>query len=445
MSWEPGSWRRHPALQQVEYADPVALEAACARVQSLPPMVTSWEVEKLRTRLAEVARGEAFLLQGGDCAESFADCRSQIIDNKLKILLKMSLVLTFAGGLPVVRVARLAGQYAKPRSSDTETRDGVTLPSYRGDLVNGPEFTPEARRPDPERLVEGYARAAMTLNFVRSLLAGGFADLRHPRVWDLAFVEHSQRAAQYRAMVGQMTEAVRFLESVAGRPLDELSTTELYTSHEGLHLPFEEACTEQPPLRSRHYDLSSHFPWIGARTAAADGAHVEFFRGIANPVGLKVGPGLSPGQLVATAERLDPDREPGRLTLIHRLGFERVEELLPPLVEAVRSAGHPVVWCCDPMHGNTYTTADGLKTRRFGAILAEVERSAAVHAALGGRLGGVHLELTGEDVTEVVGGARGLSEAELARAYRSDVDPRLNAEQALELAFRMASLMRSSA
>ncbi len=444
-TWTIDSWRTRPAAQQPEYDDPEALRAALAKLSRLPPVVTSWEVEKLKRQLALVARGESFLLQGGDCSERFADCRSDLIDSKLKILLKMSLVLVHAGGRQVVRVGRMAGQYAKPRSSPTETRDGVTLPSYRGDLVNRPEFDAEARRPNPDNLLEGYARSAMTINFVRSLLAGGFGDVHHPEVWDLSFADGAEGSEEYRRLVDRMGEAVRFLETMVGRRLDELGLVEFFTSHEGLHLEYETAVSELPPLRRRWYNLGTHFPWIGDRTRAIDGAHVEYFRGIANPIGVKVGPTMEPDELLELIRVLDPEGEPGRLTLIHRMGVDRIEERLPPLVEAVRRAGRTVVWCADPMHGNTYKTADGIKTRRFDDILGEIDRAFDIHEALGSRLGGIHVEMTGEDVTEVVGGARGLDEADLHRAYRTDVDPRLNHEQALELAFRVARRLRRRA
>jgi 3-deoxy-7-phosphoheptulonate synthase len=443
--WTPDSWTRRPATQQVDYDDPAELQDALRRLGRLPPIVTSWEVEKLKAQLAEAARGRRFLLQGGDCSERFADCRADLIDSKLKVLLMMSAVLLYGGGRPIVRVGRIAGQYAKPRSEPTETQGGLTLPSYRGDLVNRVEFTAEARRPDPKNLLEAYHRSAMTINFIRSLLSGGFGDMHHPEVWDLSFVEHAGRRQDYLDLVADLRGSLRFLEALVGRPIEQLATTEFFTSHEGLHLPYEQAASELPPLRKGWYDLSTHFPWIGDRTRALDGAHVEFFRGIQNPVGVKVGPSMAPDELLALCAALDPHDEPGRLTLIVRLGADKVERLLPPLVEAVRRAGRTPLWCCDPMHGNTYKTQDGLKTRHFDRILAEVESSFAVHAALGSVLGGVHFEMTGQDVTEVVGGARGLTESDLHRCYDSDVDPRLNHEQALELAFLIARRMRGAA
>ena len=443
--WSPDSWQQKPAAQQATYPDPEALDKALVALAALPPLVTSWEIENLKGQLAEAVAGRRFLLQGGDCAETFDDCRSEAIVSKLKILLKMSLVLVHGSGQNVIRVGRFAGQYAKPRSAPTETRDGVTLPSYRGNLVNRPGFSPEDREPCPELLLRGYERAALTINFIRGLVDGGFADFHHPELWDLDFVNHSARADQYREVVDAIARSVRFLESIAGRRLDEVTRVDFFTSHEGLHLPYEQAQTRQVPRRTGWYNLSTHFPWIGDRTRALDGAHVEYFRGIANPIGVKVGPAMTPDELLDLIGVLNPDDDPGRLVLIHRFGAGRIEECLPPLVKAIARAGREVLWCCDPMHGNTVTTDAGVKTRNFDDILAELDRAFEIHGRLGSRLGGVHFELTGEDVTECVGGARGLGEADLARAYRSDVDPRLNYEQALEMAFLIARRMSTSA
>lgn len=440
--WSPDSWRKKTARQQVEYRDPAALGRVVKRISAYPKIVTSWEVEKLKRQIGEAARGERFLLQGGDCSERFADCRPHVIDAKLKIILMMSAVLVHGGDRRVVRVGRIAGQYAKPRSSPFETRDGVTLPSFRGDLVNRPDFDPESREPDPENLLEGFHRSAVTINFIRGLLAGGFGSVHHPEVWDLSFVDHADKPDEYREMVGAIEDAVGFLETMLGRRLEELVNVDFYTSHEGLHLEYEQAVSELPPLRDRWYNLGTHFPWIGERTRQVDGAHVEFFRGVDNPLGVKVGPSMEPEELLRLVEILNPHDEPGRLTLIHRMGKDRVAECLPPLVEAVMRAEREVTWCCDPMHGNTYATADGTKTRRFEDILQELESAFAVHEDAGSILGGVHFEMTGQDVTEVVGGARGMSEADLAKAYETDVDPRLNYEQALEMAFLIARRMR---
>ena len=432
--WTPGSWRTRPASQQPRYPDAAALEGVLDELRALPPLVTSWEILSLKRQLAEAQDGRRFLLQGGDCAERFADCTPEVISNRLKVLLQMSLVLVHGLRLPVVRVGRFAGQYAKPRSADTETRDGATLPVYRGDIVNGPEFAPEARTPDPRRMVKAHARSAMTMNFVRSLIDGGFADLHHPEYWDLGWVGHSPLADEYRRMVAGIGDAVRFMETLSGEEVHNLDRVDFYTSHEALLLPYEEAHTRQVPRQWGWFNLSTHMPWIGMRTAALDGAHVEYFRGIRNPVGLKVGPGVTADQLLRLVDALNPDDEPGRLTLVHRMGATGIAKALPPLLEATRRDGRRVLWICDPMHGNTETAANGYKTRRFANIRSEIEQAFDLHAAAGTRLGGVHLELTGEDVTECTGGARELTDIDLERAYRSTVDPRLNYEQALETA-----------
>lgn len=440
-TWTPDSWQQMPTAQQPTYDDPNALKAALGRLATLPPLVTSWEVERLKTQLGEAAAGRRFLLQGGACAESFAQCRSDVITNKLKILLQMSLVLTYGIRRQIIRVGRFAGQYAKPRSSDTEVRDDVTLPTYRGDLVNAPEFTREARTPDPERLVSGYEHSALTLNFIRSLVEGGFADLHHPEYWDLDFVVHSPRAREYQDMVETISDSLRFMETLAGIQAGQISRVDFFTSHEGLHLGYEQAQTRTVPHKDGWFNLSTHLPWIGVRTSDPGGSHVEYFRGIANPIGIKIGPKMTSDWLRDLLRILDPDKEPGRLTLIHRLGHQGVGEALPGLVDCVRSAGHTVVWCCDPMHGNTETTAEGLKTRRFDNILSELEQSFDIHRDCGSYLGGVHFELSGDNVTECVGGARGLSENDLRRSYQSLVDPRLNYEQSLEMALRVARKM----
>jgi 3-deoxy-7-phosphoheptulonate synthase len=432
--WTPGSWRARPALQSPTYPDAGALAEVQAELRSLPPLVTSWEILALKQQLAEAQDGRRFLLQGGDCAESFRECSSAVISNRLKVLLQMSLVLVHGLRLPVVRVGRFAGQYAKPRSTDSETIGGVTLPVYRGDIVNAPEFTAAARTPDPRRMIKAHARSAMTMNFVRALIDGGFADLHHPEYWDLGWVGHSPLADEYQRMVAAIGDAVRFMETLSGSQVHNLNRVDFYTSHEALLLPYEEAQTREVPRQWGWFNLGTHFPWIGMRTAALDGAHVEYFRGIRNPIALKVGPSVSPDQLLRIVDALNPHDEPGRLTLIHRMGASNVAAKLPALLEAVRSEGRRVLWICDPMHGNTETTGNGYKTRRFGNIRSELEQAFELHAAAGTRLGGVHLELTGEDVTECLGGARELTEGDLVRAYRSTVDPRLNYEQALEIA-----------
>ena len=430
----PDSWRARPATQQPSYPDPDALASVQHELGLLPPLVTSWEILALRKQVAEAQEGRRFLLQGGDCAESFSDCESGLISNRLKVLLQMSLVLVHGLRLPVVRVGRFAGQYAKPRSTDSETRDGVTLPSYRGDFINQPGFTAAERAADPRRMVKGHARSAMTMNFVRALIDGGFADLHHPEYWDLGWVRHSPLSEDYHRMVDAVGDAVRFMETISGESLHNLNRADFYTSHEALLLPYEEALTRQVPRQWGWFNLATHFPWIGMRTAAIDGAHVEYFRGIRNPVAVKIGPSVTPDQLLQLADVLNPGNEPGRLTFIQRMGAGQVEARLPPLVQALQREGRRVLWVCDPMHGNTESTSNGYKTRRFENIRAEVERSFDIHAGMGSRLGGVHLELTGENVTECLGGARELTEVDLERAYRSSVDPRLNYEQSLEIA-----------
>ena len=432
--WTPQSWRARTALQQPTYPDPVALESALSELGRLPPLVTSWEILALKRQLAEAQEGKRFLLQGGDCAESFSDCESGLISNRLKVLIQMSVVLVYGLRLPVVRVGRFAGQYAKPRSTDTETRDGLTLPSYRGDIVNQPEFTAQARVPDPQRLVQAHSRSALTMNFVRSLIDGGFADLHHPEYWDLGWVGHSPLAEEYRRMVAAIGDGVRFMETLSGQAIHNADRVDFYTSHEALLLDYEQGLTRQVPRQWGWFNLGTHFPWIGMRTADLEGAHIEYMRGLRNPVAVKIGPSVKPEQLLRLIDALNPDEEPGRLTLIHRMGAAKVAEALPQLLEAVKREGRRVLWVADPMHGNTESVAGGVKTRRFENIRRELELAFDAHAGCGTRLGGVHLELTGEDVTECLGGARDLAEADLARAYRSTVDPRLNYEQSLELA-----------
>ncbi|MFM9994856.1 MAG: 3-deoxy-7-phosphoheptulonate synthase class II [Phycisphaerales bacterium] len=453
--WSPASWKSRPAGAVIGYATGAADPAAAARVaddaaatlRALPPLVTSWEIEKLKRLIAEAQEGKRFLLQGGDCAETIADCTPARITNKLKILLQMSLVLIHAGKLPVIRVGRFAGQYAKPRSSTTETRRDatgrdVTLPSYCGELYNSAAFTPEARRLDPALMVRGYQHAAMTLNFIRALVDGGFADLHHPEYWDLSFLRNAGLApslkAEYERMTANLADGLRFMEALGEARVEELTRVDFYTSHEGFNLLYESAQTRTVPRRDGHYDLTTHMPWIGDRTRAADGAHAEFFRGVRNPIGVKLGPGATPADVLRLIDTLNPADEPGRITLITRLGAERVRAVLAPLVRGVRGAGRRVLWSCDPMHGNGVVTASGVKTRSFDAILKELEETFEMHESLGSRLGGVHFELTGEDVTECMGGAAGVTEAQLSTNYASVCDPRLNYQQALEMAFLLA-------
>jgi 3-deoxy-7-phosphoheptulonate synthase len=444
-SWHLASWQTRRATQQPTYEDADELSRVVAELARLPPVVVSWEIEILRERLAAAQRGEGFLLQGGDCAESFADCESDRIARQLKVLLQMSLVLLSEMKRPIIRVGRLAGQYAKPRSADLETREGVTLPAYRGDLVNRPEFTAQGRRADPQLLLRGYERAALTLNFVRALVDGGFADLHHPEYWDLGFVRHAPLRVAYERIARSIGDALDFFESLTGKQVHDATRVDFFSSHEGLHLLYEQAQTRFIPRQNRWYNLSTHMPWIGVRTAQIDGAHVEYFRGISNPIGVKIGAVMDDQWLQELVTTLNPHNQPGRLTLIHRFGAKDVERSLPRVIEAVRRTGHTVLWCCDPMHGNTETSSGGLKTRRFENILQELDLSFRIHSEMGSYLGGAHIELTGDDVTECTGGARGLTDADLQRAYRSQVDPRLNHEQALELAMLIAERSKRQA
>jgi 3-deoxy-7-phosphoheptulonate synthase len=441
--WTPESWRQRRALQQPEYPDPAALDRVLAELRTLPPLVTSWEIVNLRQQLAEAAAGKRFVLQAGDCAERFADCTPSRVTNMLKVLLQASLVLVVGAQKPVTRIGRFAGQYAKPRSANEETRDGVALPSFRGDNINRPEFSLEARTPDPQLLLRGYERASMTLNFIRALVKGGFADLHHPEYFDLDWVQHSPLGDEYHRMARTIKDALRFMENVLGVRAGDSDLIDFFTAHEALHLGYESAQTRPVPRRPGYFDLTTHFPWVGLRTNHPDDAHVEFLRGIENPIGIKVGHESGRDHIARWLDILDPKREPGRLTLIHRFGAKRIADALPKLVESVRAEGGNVVWICDPMHGNTHATASGVKTRNFEDIHREVEQAFEIHAAMGHSLGGVHIEVTGENVTECVGGTHGPSEADLSRAYESEVDPRLNYEQTLELSFLIARKMKN--
>ena len=431
-TWTPTTWQEKTTSQQPIYVDVDALDASVEQLSTLPPLVSSWEIETLKKQLADAANGKRFLLQAGDCAERFADCTPERITGQLKVLLQMSLVLVHSTKRRVIRVGRLAGQYAKPRSSNDETIDGVTLPSYRGDLVNDIEFSEIARKPNPNRLLRGFERSAMTINFVRALIDGGFADLHHPEYWDLGFVKHSPRASEYQNIVASIAESLRFMETLAGESVGAINRVEFFTSHEGLHLHYEQAQTRQVPRRDGWYNLSCHFPWIGARTTDLDGGHVEFFRGITNPIGIKIG--THEVDIEKLLDALHPTNEPGRLTLIHRYGADKVGDALPKLIEAVQSTGKQVLFVCDPMHGNTSKTDSGIKTRSFDAILSELEQSIDIHQNNNSTLGGVHVEVCGQNVTECTGGARGLDEAGLGDSYETLVDPRLNYEQSIELA-----------
>lgn len=443
--WSPDSWRLFEAVQQPHYADDDALKAVESELADAPPLVTPWEVDRLRLKIADAASGNRFLLQGGDCAERFDECTPTFIANRLKVLLQMSLVLIYGLRTPVVRVGRFAGQYAKPRSTDLESRNGLKLPSYRGDIINGPAFTTKDRTPDPQRMLDAYRYSTATLNYVRALGEGGFADLHHPEYWDLGFVVNETLRGEYQEIVDSIYNAVRFMGAIAPNNISEVERVAFFTSHEALLLPYEEALTRTHDVSGRIYNLSTHFPWIGVRSAALDGAHVEYMRGIANPISLKVGPSTTPSDLTALLDHLNPDDTPGRMTLTTRFGVNEIERHLPPLIEAVRASGKAVLWCSDPMHGNTITLKNGIKTRRFEDILGEMETAFDVHASEGTVLGGVHLELTGENVTECTGGASGLQDEDLGRAYRSQVDPRLNGEQGLEMAFSILRKRRRMA
>jgi len=443
--WRPDSWRQRPALQQPEYPDPAELERVLGDLRQLPPLVTSWEIVLLRQQLAEAQAGKRFVLQAGDCAERFVDCTPVRITNTLKVLLQMSMVLVVGAKRPVTRIGRFAGQYAKPRSANEETRDGVTLPCYRGDNINRAEFTVEGRRPDPQLLLRGYERAAMMLNFVRALVKGGFADLHHPEYFDLDWVQHSPLADEYHRMVETISGSLSFMENVLDVRVGETDRIDFFTAHEALHLAYEEAQTRKVPRRRGYFNLTTHFPWVGLRTNDPGGAHIEYLRGIENPVGIKVGTGCTYDQVMRSIETLDPDRQPGRLTFIHRYGARPIADYLPKLIENVRAAGGQALFVCDPMHGNTQTTSTGIKTRHFADIQSEVEQAFDIHAAMGQTLGGVHVELTGQNVSECLGGARGQTEEDLPLAYESQVDPRLNYEQSLELAFAIARKMKNGA
>lgn len=451
--WSPESWRTRPGADMLPYGDGAAVADAVKSLRALPPIVTSWEVERLRAGVAAAQRGERFILQGGDCAETLADCNAEVITSKLKILLQMSLVLVHGSMKPVIRVGRFAGQYAKPRSSATETRVvngvAVTLPSYFGDLFNAPGFSAGEREPDPARMVRGYTHSAMTLNFVRALVDGGFADMHHPEYWDLSFFRNAslppERRGEYERMTRNLADGLRFMEVLGERALDDLARAEFFTSHEGLNLYYESAQTREVPRRRGHYCLTTHLPWIGDRTRRLDGAHVEFFRGVRNPLGVKVGPTATAQDVLALCETLNPSNEMGKIVLIVRLGAKNVEKMLPTLVEAVTRAGKNVLWMCDPMHANGTVTPKGIKTRSFDDIRTEIEASVDTHQKLGTVLGGVHFELTGEDVTECVGGASGVREEDLSTNYATLCDPRLNYQQSLELAFLLARRLRGNA
>lgn len=439
--WTPGSWKNFQCQQAVNYPDANQLNKVIEQLSQLPPLVTSGEIQNLRKGIIKAGRGEAFILQGGDCAESFDDCRPEIIANKLKILLQMSLILIHGLRKPIIRIGRIAGQYAKPRSSNFETIADLTLPSYRGDLINSPAFDALSRIPNPKLMLQGYSCAAMTLNFIRALLEGGFADLHRLKLWDLRFVANSPQAREYHAIADSIAESLGFIEAVDGLQNSTLQKVDFFTSHEALHLYYEQALT-RCVSDNKWYNLSAHLPWIGMRTGQINSAHLEFLRGVENPVGIKIGPTATDSWLLDVLKTLNPLNEEGRILLITRLGARSIEEKLPSFIELIKKHNIKVTWSCDPMHGNTETTADGIKTRHFDNILSELTLASKIHNELGSYLGGVHFELTGENVTECIGGAGGLAAADLKRAYRSLVDPRLNYEQSLEMAFQLSQRFR---
>ncbi|HEX3947688.1 MAG TPA: 3-deoxy-7-phosphoheptulonate synthase class II [Acidimicrobiales bacterium] len=444
VAWHAGSWRGRTAAQQPSWPDEEALKRAEAHLSALPPLVVAGEARQLTSALAEVAEGRAFLLQAGDCAESFAEFAADNIRDKLKVILQMAVALTYAAGVPVVKVGRIAGQFAKPRSSPTERIGDLELDAFRGHMVNDEAFDADARRPDPARLVAAYHQSAATLNLLRAFTKGGFADLTHVHAWNQQFVASSGEGRRYERIASEIDRALRFMAACGIDLAAEggLHQVDFWTSHEALILNYEEALTRQDSLTGDWVDCSAHLLWVGERTRQLDGAHVDFLSGVINPVGAKIGPSASPEEVVALCDRLDPDRTPGRLTLITRFGAGRVEALLPPMLQAVTEAGHPVIWACDPMHGNTFTSDGGRKTRRFDDILAELREFFAVHRQLGSWPGGVHVELTGDDVTECLGGVEEIFEGDLEQRYTTTCDPRLNARQSLDLAFRVAELLR---
>lgn len=434
--WTPNSWKDFPIQQSVKYPDQNIYNSVTKTLACWPPLVTPGEIDKLKRRLTLVAEQKSFILQGGDCAESFQASNTDEITNKFKILLQMSVILIYGLRKPIVRVGRIAGQYAKPRSSDSETQNNITLPSYRGDLINQGEFSEHARQPDPNRMLQGYHHAAMTLNYIRALVNGGFADLHKPHLWDLDFVQHAEHSQDYANIINAISDALSFVQTIDGLNESSLSKIDdLYTSHEALHLPYETALTRE--VEGQWYNLSTHFPWIGMRTADLNGAHLEYLRGLANPIAIKIGPSVTPALLSELVKTLNPQNELGKLMLITRFGANQIENLLPDLIKATQDSNISVIWSCDPMHGNTRNTSRGGKTRHFDDIVSELTHAINIHQQQDSYLGGVHLELTGENVTECIGGARGLNEEDLERAFKSLVDPRLNYEQSLEVAFQI--------
>lgn len=430
--WHLNSWMNKPQDHQIFYTDDDTLNNTLHLLSSLPPLVTPFEIEKIKHHLGKAALGKQFLLQGGDCAESFTDCNAKTISNKLKILLQMSLILLQGLKKPVIVVGRMAGQYAKPRSVEYETQDNLTLLSYRGDLINRAAFTLFSRMPNPHLMIEGYRFSALTLNHIRTLLGNGFTNLLHPEHWQMEFIDHSLLLRKYQAIVKTLSRLPNFLKNIPGFSTAQ-DKINFYTSHEALHLLYEQALTRKTK-QGRWYNLSAHFPWIGMRTSSLSGAHIEYVRGIANPIGVKIGPNMEPTWVQGLVNTLNPFNEPGRLTLIHRFGAKHIKQLLPPLIKAVKATGKIVLWSCDPMHGNTQKTSEGIKTRCFNDVLQELQLAFSIHHKMESYLGGVHFELTGENVTECIGGPRGISESNLKERYESLCDPRLNYEQSLDMA-----------
>lgn len=442
--WSPISWKEFPIKQLPTYPDEREVEEVYQQLQKNPPLITSWEVQALKSKLADVAAGKAFLLQGGDCAESFAECESPKIVNLLKVLLQMSFILIHEMETPVLRVGRIAGQYAKPRSRDYEVVDGEKIHNYRGDLINSIKPQREERIPDPQRLLTGYNKAASTLNFLRALADEGFADLHHPEYWELDFMRENEYYKEYEEMVNSIQKAVSFMETITPNTFSTVQKVNVYTSHESLNLHYDSAQTRRVPRRDGWYNLSAHLVWLGNRTRDLDGAHVEYLRGIRNPIGIKIGPNYDLDHTLQLINRLNPTHEQGKIVLISRFGKDEVEDGLPDLIHNVKHEGMPVVWSCDPMHGNTFATDDDFKTRNFDDIVSEIRKTFAIHRDQGSYLGGVHLELTGDNVTECVGGARGLHAGELHNNYETYCDPRLNYQQSLEMAFLIAKEWKKS-
>lgn len=433
-NWSPDSWRKFPALQQPQYEDERELESWLEKIKRYPGIVSAGEIVALKRQIAEAGEGKRFILQAGDCAERFVDCQSRVISDKLKIILQMSLVLVHGLRKPIVRIGRTAGQYAKPRSQPEETLDGVTLPAFRGDIINGFAFDAAERKHQPRRLFDAYLHSALTMNHIRSLIEGGFADIRHPEMWKLDHIDEDKQSALYRDIQLRVRQSTRFMELLGGENTDFMRRVEFFVSHEGLLLDYEQAFTDYDSQFGGWFDLSAHFLWIGERTRQLDHAHVEYFRGIENPIGIKLGPSADPGEIVQVLRRVNPEREKGKVTLISRMGVQYVDQVLPGILTAIAKSGEPVTWSCDPMHGNAIKTEGGVKTRDFGAILKELKVTEQIHQDVGTQLGGVHFELTGENVTECIGGDVGLSESSLTENYQTSCDPRLNYSQSMEMA-----------